>query len=700
MSAAHENAPLTVLYSFPHTIGEPGIGWTAWNQVTELVAAGHLVTLVTTGVGREIPGLRNCVITLRLGRFRLPHRLVGRDRAFRHHDRAAAAHLARGGFDVVHTWPLAAERTLVAARRIGAAGLREAPNTHTAHAYAVAAATARSLSLEQDQRAPHTFNRAHLCTEEREWAAADGILAPSEPVRRSFLDRGFADWRVQRHQYGHRITAAPENASSRPPPFTALFLGRGEPRKGLHLALAAWRRSAVSERGRFVVRGRIEPAYRALIEETLASPGVVEAGFTDDPASALREADVLLLPSLEEGSALVTYEAQAQGCVPLVSEAAGAMLDHEVHGLVHEAGDVETLARHLDRLASDADELGRLRAAAVAHAAVLTWTNAGVRLVDAYRKAITRVRRTIARDAVAVVVCSRDRPEMLEEALNAILAVTPTEVEVLVVDSGSRTAATRMVARRAGVDCLRSDLPGLSIARNLGWRSSDRAVVVYTDDDCRPTEGWIDLLLGPFSDPSVGAVTGRMLAQEHRAAPPPYHRAVRYDRIPDGLDAGHGALMAFRRDTLERLGGFDDVLGAGRALAGAEDLDMFCRVIADGGVVMHCAEAVVVHENTRVNEAYVRLQGGYGRGLGGLLAKWLREKVSVGLPLAVRVTRRSVRRTIQHRRDPVTRRSERAFLHGVATGVRAAWRTPLHLGRLADLYPPAPVLRDLREVSE
>ena len=73
---------------------------------------------------------------------------------------------------------------------------------------------------------------------------------------------------------------------------------------------------------------------------------------------------MLLLPSIEEGSALVTYEAQVAGCVPLVSTAAGAMLDHDVHGLVHEAGDVATLTAQLDLLAGDPGTLERLRAGA------------------------------------------------------------------------------------------------------------------------------------------------------------------------------------------------------------------------------------------------------------------------------------------------------------------------------------------------
>ena len=55
------------------------------------------------------------------------------------------------------------------------------------------------------------------------------------------------------------------------------FVGRGEPRKGLHLALRAWLDSGAAERGRFVIAGGIEPAYEEILEPLLAHPSVQRA---------------------------------------------------------------------------------------------------------------------------------------------------------------------------------------------------------------------------------------------------------------------------------------------------------------------------------------------------------------------------------------------------------------------------------------
>ena len=124
--------------------------------------------------------------------------------------------------------------------------------------------------------------------------------------------------------------AAPEERQ-----FTVGFFGRGEPRKGLHLALRAWLDSGAAEGGRFVIAGGIEPAYEELLEPLLGHPSVQRLGHVADPAALMRACDVMVLPSFEEGSALVTYEGRACGCVLAISDRTGAPAENGVDALVH-----------------------------------------------------------------------------------------------------------------------------------------------------------------------------------------------------------------------------------------------------------------------------------------------------------------------------------------------------------------------------
>lgn len=378
-----------VLYSFPHPLGRPGIGNAALQQVRSLRALGVPVTVWTTSLATP-PGtdLGPVHETLRILGRRVPHRALGRDRALHLHDRLVAHHLAHEGdrYDVVHCWPSASLLTARAARTAGLPSVREVPNTHTADAYEVARRAHEALAVPFARGASHRFDGDRLAREVAEYGAADLLLVPSDHVRDTFLARGHDPGRLARHQYGYdpgRFGPAP---GPRPAdrPFTALFLGSCEPRKGLHLALDAWIASGAAASGRLVVCGRFVPGYRERLAPLLGHPSVEVVAPRPDPETLLRHSDVLLFPSLEEGSALVTYEAQACGCALVVSDAAGAVVEHGRTGMVHAAGDLASLTEHLRVLATDRAFTARLGAAARASADRLTWTDAGRRLLEIY----------------------------------------------------------------------------------------------------------------------------------------------------------------------------------------------------------------------------------------------------------------------------------------------------------------------------
>lgn len=381
--------PLRILYSFPDTLGAPGIGTTAWNQARTLVGLGHEVDVYATALARELPGARRVATTLTLAGRRIPHRALGRARAYRYHDlRVARALRSPGKIDVVHCWPRATIRTAEAARAGGAVSVREAPNTHTAYAYERVAAEVERLGLEQARDHSHTADAEALALEEREYEVVDLVAVPSEFVRRTFLERGFAPAKLGLHQFGFDGSRFPAPDGERPAGegLRAVFVGSCEPRKGLHYALEAWVASGAAERGTFTICGDFYPGYRALLARWLDHPSVEVLGFVSDVAALMRGSDVLVLPTIEEGSALVTYEAQASGCIPVVSEAAGARCTHLEDALVHAPGDVAALTEHLRALDGDHELLARLRGATLARRESLTWEQGARDLEGLYRE--------------------------------------------------------------------------------------------------------------------------------------------------------------------------------------------------------------------------------------------------------------------------------------------------------------------------
>ena len=290
-----------------------------------------------------------------------------------------------GQVDVVHLWPLGARRTLVTARQLGIPTVLERPNAHTRLAYAVVEKEAARLGVELPSDHEHAFNADVLRIEEEEYALADYLLCPSDFVLQSFIDEGFGREKLLRHLYGYDETRFFPAPDREPGPLRMLFVGVAAVRKGLHFALEAWLRSPASSDGTFTIAGEILPSYEAKLRTMLSHPSVRTLGHRTDVPELMRSSDVLVLPSIEEGSALVGSEAIASGCIPLVSRASSAACRHGENALIHKDGDVDTLKAHITKVHRDEDLRARLRAGVLRSAAELTWSVAGRRLAELYR---------------------------------------------------------------------------------------------------------------------------------------------------------------------------------------------------------------------------------------------------------------------------------------------------------------------------
>ena len=313
-------------------------------------------------------------------------------RAFALHDHIVSRRLARmaGRIDIVHVWPLGALQTLKTARRLGIPTVLERPNAHTRFAYEAVQRECASLGVNLPAGHEHAYNEKVLQKEEIEYELATRLLCPSDFVSRTFLARGFAPERLARHQYGFDDQLyRPEPSTPRGKSgLTMLFVGGCAPRKGVHYALDAWLRSSACHNGRFLIAGAFVPGYAEKLSSMLAHPSVELLGHRSDVPQLMRQSDLLVLSSVEEGSALVTSEARGSGCVLLVSEASGAICRHLENGLVHPVGDVATLTQHINLMHEDRDLLEGLRAESLRSRSELTWKAAGIRLLDVYRETL------------------------------------------------------------------------------------------------------------------------------------------------------------------------------------------------------------------------------------------------------------------------------------------------------------------------
>jgi GT2 family glycosyltransferase len=191
---------------------------------------------------------------------------------------------------------------------------------------------------------------------------------------------------------------------------------------------------------------------------------------------------------------------------------------------------------------------------------------------------------------IAVVIPTRRRETRLAFALEALAEQTldASEFEVLVVRDGD--AAEPFAQAPPGLRVRFLERPGVAgptAKRNVGWRASSAPLVAFTDDDCRAHPAWLESL--------IAASDGATTFFQGRTDPDPderhlLHGFARSQEI-GGLSGWYETCnMAYPRELLERLGGFDEALPFG-----GEDTDIAYRAIEAGARPEFVDSALVWH---------------------------------------------------------------------------------------------------------
>jgi glycosyltransferase involved in cell wall biosynthesis len=227
-------------------------------------------------------------------------------------DRITARSLPRCG--VFHGLMGACLANIVRARRMGAVTLLDHPTLHPRawQREVLAECAATGLRPRDCERSipPMLFGRL-----EREYEACDRIVVYSSAAARSF--DGFpyaAKTVVATPGVDHRLFA-PAPAPRRDGVFRVCYVGRIEAAKGLHYLAEAWRRLRL-ERAELVLAGRVLPEMEGLAsQDGIRLAGILAPAVV---AEILRESDLFVYPSVNEGLPLAALEAMSSG-LPVVA---------------------------------------------------------------------------------------------------------------------------------------------------------------------------------------------------------------------------------------------------------------------------------------------------------------------------------------------------------------------------------------------
>lgn len=240
----------------------------------------------------------------------------------------------------------------------------------------------------------------------------------------------------------------------------------------------------------------------------------------------------------------------------------------------------------------------------------------------------------------SVIVCTRYRPDRLAGCLDALKAQAYPDYEIIVVDNAPATdAVARLTAAHGGripVRYVMEPRPGLSWARNAGLAAARGKIVAFLDDDELPDRHWLAELARGFTvAPNVAGVSGAVLPARLDTQAQclferfgghskgrgftagvfdPASHASQHPLYP--LPAfGVGASMAFDRDALCSIGGFDVALGAGTPARAGEDTAAISELMLADATFVYWPSAIMWHDHRSESAELERQLNGYGSGL-------------------------------------------------------------------------------------
>ncbi|ASU36715.1 glycosyltransferase family 4 protein [Mucilaginibacter xinganensis] len=193
--------------------------------------------------------------------------------------------------------------------------------------------------------------------EEAEANEASLITVPSHFVKQTFIHQGTAPEKIRVVPYGvslqefHPVQTPPDNC------FRLVFVGQFSLRKGVPYLLEAFKAFNHPNK-ELVVVGNVSDEIRPLINsigtEHVKFVGIVPRA---EVKRYLSTAHALVLPSIEEGLALVQAQAMACGCPVIATPNTGSetLFSNEKEGLIVEARNPKALAAAFTRIADDLD---------------------------------------------------------------------------------------------------------------------------------------------------------------------------------------------------------------------------------------------------------------------------------------------------------------------------------------------------------
>lgn len=291
--------------------------------------------------------------------------------------------------DIAYLWPGVTLATYQRLKNRGCKIIYEGVNTHEVYSKTILDKAYTQLNLPFT----HNVTAEKVILECAKLELADFIYSCSPIMTESMLNNGVPQHKILQTSYGLSEQSIIDGVYTKEliqdKLLTFTFVGTISVRKGIHLLLDYWAKAKLDAKLQLV--GQIEDAIKPLVKKYLGRFNIEHVPYTNDLASVYKNADVFVLPSLEEGSPLVTYMAFGAGLPLLVSPmGGGGVVTHGEDSIVIDPYDSEAWIAQLKNLSVDPELRVRLAQQSKLKAPYYLWDGVAKRRLNSLIEAMNQ----------------------------------------------------------------------------------------------------------------------------------------------------------------------------------------------------------------------------------------------------------------------------------------------------------------------
>lgn len=389
----------SVLYSIGARVGGGGLSLVASHAIDALVQNQMLDKALCYGASRGYPSKYLTHLYFQPAKLfsHLPSKYYYRMKR-EWMDWRTAQYLKHSAANIYHGWTHESLRSIRVAKSMGMLTILERGNPHPNYVKKIhdeeACHYGRKSNFIIDDKNPFMryFNHCRYEMDEAitEINEADYVFVNSDFCARTYIDNGVNRQKIIVIPRGFEVDQfSPRSLQKKDDKFILLFVGQLMIRKGVKYLLDAWRELNLPNAELWFVGAVTKELDHIVDRERDAEMGIQYLGHVKNPAQYYQSASAFILPSLDEGSAKVTYEAMASNLPCILTEETGSIAD-QTNAILIPTKSSDVIKSAILKLYHDCQYRNDLGARARTAVSKYTWTYYQQSLIDKYTELLNR----------------------------------------------------------------------------------------------------------------------------------------------------------------------------------------------------------------------------------------------------------------------------------------------------------------------